>query len=171
MKKILFALMACTLIFSGCKRPDYKNVLRLHVIGNSNSAFDQAVKLKVKDEVSAIMAKRGIATYEEAISYAKDNQAEIVAIADKVLSDSGADYRADIDIGTYHFPKKQYGNYTFKEGNYNAVRLKLGKAKGENWWCVMFPPICFIDSGGEGFDIANEENVVFKSLLSTIIDS
>lgn len=170
MRKLIAVFMLLTItILGGCTKNENEGILRLHVIANSNSAFDQAVKLKVKDKVSVIMAEKGITTYEEAIKIALNEQDMILQTANQVLLENGADYVADMEVGTYHFPEKTYGTATFKEGNYNAVRLKLGEAKGENWWCVMFPPICFIDSGSGDWDLGTEENVEFKSLLAAVI--
>lgn len=169
-KRILTGLLiVCSIFICGCSKADYEDILRLHVIGNSNSAFDQSVKLKVKDEVSTIMAEQGVKTYEEAIELALSNEELILETANAVLYENGADYEAAMEVGTYHFPEKTYGSLTFKEGNYNAVRLKLGEAKGENWWCVLFPPICFLDAGEGEFDLSSEENVQFKSLLAAIL--
>lgn len=170
-KKIIFIfiLMTVGIILSGCsKAQTNEGILRLHVIANSNSAFDQSVKLKVKDKVSVIMAERGITSYEDAIRIVHEERDMIEDIVADVLASEGASYGFEIETGNYHFPEKTYGTAVFKEGNYNAVRIKLGNAVGENWWCVMFPPICFVDSGSS-WDLNAEENVEFKSLLSTFI--
>lgn len=169
-KKMFIGILAAGMfMLSGCTKADYEGVLRLHVIGNSDSAFDQSVKLKVKDKVSAIMAEEGVASFDEAMALAKNNEELILETANTVLRENGADYEATMEVGTYHFPEKTYGNATFKEGNYNAVRIKLGEAEGENWWCVMFPPICFLDAGEGEFDLNAKENVRFKSLLAEIL--
>lgn len=167
-KRILAAFLIMGTL-GGCTKADYDSILRLHVIGNSNSAFDQSVKLKVKDRVSTIMAEQGVKTYEEAIALAIREKDVILDTANNVLAENGAPYRAEMEVGVYHFPEKTYGNITFKEGNYNAVRIRLGEAAGENWWCVMFPPICFLDAGQGEFDLGAEENVQFKSLLEAVI--
>ena len=147
-----------------------EQVLRLHVLANSNSVFDQSVKLKVKDEVSKYMAQKGVSSFEDAIYIANAQKDEIIKTANRVLKENGADYTAQVELGEYYFPKRTYNDLTFKEGNYNAVRLKLGKAEGENWWCVMFPPLCLLDSGAYGYDISSQEQVQFKSLIFEVLE-
>lgn len=170
-KKILIigAILMSTIYLSSCSKAQPKTgVLRLHVIANSDGAFDQSVKLKVKDKVSTIMAEKRITNYDDAMDIAVNNMEEIEQIVNDVLRENGADYGSTTEVGTYHFPEKTYGKAVFKEGYYNAVKIKLGEANGENWWCVMFPPICFIDSGNT-WDLSSEENVEFKSLLADFI--
>lgn len=165
----IIALTVVVAVLFGCGRAEYEGILRLHVIANSNSAFDQAVKLRVKDKVSTVMADRGVKTYEEAVELVQKEEGLILAIANEVLREQGADYTVTMEVGVYDFPEKTYGNATFKAGRYKAVRLKLGEAKGENWWCVLFPPLCFLDSGKGEFDLGQVEDVEFKSLLLEII--
>ena len=129
------------------------SVLRLHVLANSNSVQDQQVKLMVRDEVSQYMEEsmreNGISTFEEAYIYAQEHLGELTQVAQQVLDENGMDYEAKAELGKFDFPDKSYGDTQFPAGTYHAVRIQLGEAQGENWWCVLFPPLCFIETPAE----------------------
>ena len=141
------------------------NIFRLHVIANSDSARDQAIKLKVRD---------AILEYEnenmEEIQSAGDVKAMLIeqgaGLMDAVetsLSDSGADYGAELRIGTYGFPDREYMGVLYPAGDYQALRVVLGKGIGQNWWCVMFPPLCILelkDGEIEGDEVKMESFIV-----------
>lgn len=120
------------------------NCLRLHILANSNSEFDQNLKLKVRDEILEISQEifENAKTREQAINAARDNKALIVSTAQKVCEQNGVDYTVDCEIAKQYFATREYENFTLPAGNYEAVRLLIGDAKGKNWWCVMFPSIC-----------------------------
>ncbi len=122
-------------------------VVRLHVIANSNSDCDQNLKLKVRDkilaEASHILDSSSSAS--EALSVAKSNSVLIQKIAETEIHNSGFDYPVKVSVGEYPFPTKVYGDIALPSGKYNAVRIEIGKAAGENWWCVMYPPLCFTE--------------------------
>lgn len=123
------------------------SVFRLHVIANSDSEEDQALKLKVRDELLSYMntLAKDCSSKEEVVALAKEHQAEFKAIAQKVISDNGFSYPVTIQIGDSNFPTKTYGDISLPAGTYDALRVQIGEAKGKNWWCVMFPPLCFVD--------------------------
>ena len=123
------------------------SVFRLHVIANSDSEEDQALKLKVRDELLSYMntLAKDCSSKEEVVALAKEHQAEFKAIAQKVISDNGFSYPVTIQIGDSDFPTKTYGDISLPAGTYDALRVQIGEAKGKNWWCVMFPPLCFVD--------------------------
>lgn len=122
-------------------------VVRLHVVANSNSQQDQDLKLKVRDRIledaSHILGSSRSAT--DALSVARSNSALIQKIAETEIHNSGFDYPVKVSVGEYPFPTKVYGDIALPSGKYNAVRIEIGKAAGENWWCVMYPPLCFTD--------------------------
>ncbi len=124
-----------------------QSVFRLHVIANSDTVNDQSLKYKVRDNVLSYMNNlcSNIKTKEEAIEIAQDNQSEFYKIAKQTIIDNGYDYDVNIKIGAFDFPTKQYGDISFPAGSYDALRIEIGEAKGQNWWCVMFPPLCFVD--------------------------
>lgn len=124
-----------------------QNVFRLHVIANSDSKEDQDLKYKVRDSLLNYMNSltSNCSSKEEAISIANDNIDNFQKIALKTIKDNGYNYNISVEIGNFSFPTKTYGDITLPSGNYDALRVKIGEAKGQNWWCVMFPPLCFID--------------------------
>lgn len=123
------------------------SVFRLHVIANSDSEEDQTLKLKVRDELLSYMntLAKDCSSKEEVVALAREHQEEFKAIAEKVISDNGFSYPVTIQIGESNFPTKTYGDISLPSGTYDALRVQIGEAKGKNWWCVMFPPLCFVD--------------------------
>ena len=124
-----------------------KGVFRLHVIANSNSTKDQALKYKVRDSLLEYMNSLCINTKskKEAISLAKSHINDFNEIAKKTILDNGYTYPVSVEIGQYDFPTKTYADVSLPAGIYDALRVKIGNAEGKNWWCVMFPPLCFVD--------------------------
>lgn len=124
-----------------------KNVFRLHVIANSDSEDDQNLKLKVRDNVIKYMNTLCSKTNskEEAIEIANAHLNEFKEIALNTIKENGYNYDVNISIDNVFFPTKTYGDISLPEGYYDALRIKIGKAEGKNWWCVMFPPLCFVD--------------------------
>lgn len=124
-----------------------KSVFRLHVIANSDSEDDQNLKLKVRDNVLRYMNTLCSKTTskEEAFEIATIHLNEFKEIALNTIKENGYNYNVDISIDNVFFPTKTYGDISLPEGYYDALRIKIGKAEGKNWWCVMFPPLCFVD--------------------------
>lgn len=134
-------------------------VFRLHVLANSDSEEDQKLKLKVRDSLLNYMNNicSNCSTKAEAISIVNKHQQEFQQIAENTISENGYDYPVKINIGNFYFPTKNYGDISLPAGFYDALRVEIGKAKGKNWWCVMFPSLCFIDvSSGIVNDEAKE---------------
>lgn len=123
------------------------SVFRLHVIANSDSDEDQNLKYIVRDKVIEYMSSisQNASSKEEVIKIAKANLSEIQAIASQTIRDNGYTYSVNVEVGNFSFPSKRYGDITLPPGYYDALRIKIGKAEGQNWWCVMFPPLCFVD--------------------------
>ncbi len=128
-----------------------KEVFRFHVLADSDSDEAQKVKLKVRDQVLEYM-KQTLPGNEDMVSasqtkkWAKEHLREIEDIAEKVIREEGYSYRAKAEVSVCYFPDKRYGDITFPQGYYEALRIKLGKAKGHNWWCVLYPNLCFTSS-------------------------
>ena len=121
----------------------YKNVIRLHVIANSDSECDQTVKLAVRD---ALLEKADeifdVSTYNEAVGIAKSSLDTLEQTANDVLSANGLYYCGSVTLETEDFPTRDYGDAEIPGGKYLSLCVRLGDAKGKNWWCVMFPPMC-----------------------------
>ena len=133
-----------------------ENIVRLHVLANSDSNEDQSLKLKVRDAI--LEHSRQNFTKKDEVK----SQLEIYKqIAKKVIYESGYNYPVEVEYGNFKFPTKEYKNLTLPAGVYDAVRIKIGKAEGQNWWCVMFPPLCFVDGTT---DTAYAENKLRSSL-------
>lgn len=143
------------------------SVFRLHVIANSDTKEDQDLKYIVRDNVLNFMNDicKDAKSKQEAINIANTHKDEFKKIALDTIHDNGFDYDVDVEIGNFSFPTKTYGDISLPSGYYDALRIKIGEAKGQNWWCVMFPPLCFVDvSSGVVPDSSKE---VMKKDLSS----
>lgn len=144
---LLVILVLCVIYSSFTQKEIADNIVRLHIIANSDTAADQALKLKVRDAVIHHMQEKypNGATKEEAARYLKDSLPEIEQLAVDILKANGSQETVRAQYGVFPFPTKEYENVTLPAGMYEAVRIELGKAEGQNWWCVMFPPLCIAD--------------------------
>lgn len=136
-------------------------VFRLHVIANSDSDEDQELKLKVRDKLLAYMNSicADCSTKEEAISIAQNHKEEFKKIAEETIKENGYNYSVQININNFYFPTKNYGDISLPAGFYDALRVEIGSGKGKNWWCVMFPSLCFIDVSSGVVDDQAKENL------------
>lgn len=146
------------------------SVLRLHIVANSDSDEDQALKLKVRDEVvdRCGFLFENCASAEQSIKTAADNIGFIKYVAEQVITENGYNYDADCQVTQCSFPTKQYerpgdGVVSLPRGEYNALNIKIGAAKGKNWWCVMYPPLCFVDGVAS---VPDETDELLKSQLT-----
>jgi len=123
------------------------SVFRLHVIANSDSSEDQALKYKVRDKLLEYMNTlcENIITKQDAIIMVENHKQDFENIALDVIRNEGFNYPVNINIGNFQFPTKTYGDISLPAGMYDALRVEIGNAIGQNWWCVMFPSLCFID--------------------------
>lgn len=123
------------------------SVFRLHVLANSDSQEDQNLKYKVRDNLLQYMNKicKNCTNKEEAIKLVSENRNKFKEIALNTIYKEGYSYDVNINIGNFEFPTKKYGDISLPAGFYDALRVEIGKAQGQNWWCVMFPPLCFVD--------------------------
>ena len=125
-----------------------KEVFRFHVLANSDSDEDQALKMQVKEAVIAYMQEEipesdSVETTKE---WARSHLDAIVNLAKAVIREEGYDYPVMAEVTTCEFPDKTYGDITFPSGRYEALRIEIGEANGQNWWCVLYPNLCFIDA-------------------------
>lgn len=146
-------------------------VFRLHVIANSDSERDQAVKLQVRDAIiQALGEMDGAEDREQAEAYAAGHLDELTDTANRVLAENGAGYKAEAEIGTFEFPDKEYGGVTFPAGEYRALRITLGQAEGQNWWCVLFPPLCLLEPSQSDPDWQPSDGVEYESFFASLFD-
>jgi stage II sporulation protein R len=134
-----------------------KEIIRFHVIANSDSEEDQNLKLKVRDAVVDFVYNglENSTSLEESRKFILDNKSEIENIARKEIENYGYDYKIESMLSRENFPDKVYGELVFPQGEYEAYRILIGEGKGQNWWCVMFPPLCFVDGSKEAIDSSN----------------
>lgn len=159
MKKILKSLLILIILFSiytficaysyvnAVSENLSNSVFRLHVIANSDTQEDQNLKYIVRDKLIEYMntLSQSCSSKEEVIKTSQDNLDDFKQIAENTIREQGYSYPVEVEIGNFEFPTKTYGDISFPAGYYDALRVKIGEAKGKNWWCVMFPPLCFVD--------------------------
>ena len=140
--------------------------LRLHIRANSNSAQDQAVKYKVKqaiiDDFTPIFST--VTTRDQAFEVLSSNLRRFESIANTILATNGFDYTTTASLRSEHFPERSYNGFNLPAGMYEALIIELGQAQGNNWWCVIYPPLCFLDN-----NIGGERGVIYRSRLQEII--
>lgn len=152
---ILLALLAITIIFAkkeSAKAEEIQQgiadeIIRFHVIANSDREEDQALKLEIKESVLEYM-KEVLAeadSVDETRELLLEHKEHIHAIAENIVWENGYDYEINVFLDERYFPVKTYGNYTFPPGIYEAYCIEIGESQGKNWWCVMYPSLCFVD--------------------------
>ncbi len=128
---------------------DMHNLIRLHVVANSDRPADQQVKLAVRDAI--LRASGDLFTArppDEAVEVVKGNLPLFKRAAENVLRAYGYDYPVAVEFGTFSFPERTYGPLVLPAGDYQALRIVLGEGQGANWWCILFPPLCYLDVVG-----------------------
>lgn len=168
MKRVLKILLLCLIsflpsVFVGCDK--YSEVVRIHIRANSNSEGDQSVKLKVRDNVVDFITEiiSECNTSDEVLSVLSRNLDDIENIANDVLKDNGYTYSSSASIDYEYFPSRDYDGVTFPADYYNALIIRLGTGTGDNWWCVAYPPLCFV-----GEDFGGKE-IKYKSKLLELL--
>lgn len=133
-----------------------EKVLRFHVLANSDDEADQNLKLAVRDAVGSYMQKKlaGVDDLEECEQIVNGNLDQIREVAAETIAQNGYDYDVTAELEYTSFPVKSYGSYTFPAGEYEALRVVIGEGKGHNWWCVMYPNMCF---SGSMYEVVDEQ--------------
>lgn len=158
-----------------------EDFIRFHVVANSDSEEDQALKLKVRDKliekINNDLVRLAVAeadaddekaslNIEESRVYIKENLDAIEAAAEEIVREEGYDYDVRAEFGVSWIPEKTYGSVTFPAGNYEALKILIGKAEGHNWWCVLYPPLCLIDSSYSGAPGSNGGDMMKDIVMS-----
>ncbi len=127
--------------------PIPNQALRLRIIANSDSVADQELKRKVRDAIIVKVGNllHGVKTEQAAQKIVAENVTDLNRLAVSVISQSGFHYAVHSVVGQVPFPTKIYGNMVYPAGTYEALRIVIGNGQGQNWWCVLFPPLCFVD--------------------------
>jgi len=155
--KGILAIITVSLLITGIAFASYseninsglsQNLLRLHVIANSDSPEDQQLKRDVRDVILDYMKKelKDFENVEDAKLQVSKNLDKIKTLAENEIRRQNKDYSVKVMLGNFPFPTKMYGDIALPAGNYEALRIVIGEGEGQNWWCVMFPPLCFVDA-------------------------
>ncbi|HHV35849.1 MAG TPA: stage II sporulation protein R [Syntrophomonadaceae bacterium] len=148
------------------------NLVRLHVIANSDKQQDQEVKFIVRDQVVEVLREQlnGAKNYQDALKIISKNRAQLASVAKEAVAAAGFSYPVRVELGHFAFPARAYGNVVMPQGEYEALRIVLGEGKGANWWCVLFPPLCFVDISGNALEYNGESAIVRETLAQQGIE-
>ena len=172
MKKILLLLSIISFIYIGLNYKEDDNIIpdeaiRFRVVANSNTVYDQNIKLQVRNTVQNEIFKliKDSKSIDETRKILKEHQKELYDVTNNKLKE--LDYNKDFKIkyGFNHFPKKKYKGVTYKEGNYESLVITLGSGNGDNFWCVLFPPLCLLEA-----DDNSSSNIEYKFFVKDLID-
>lgn len=147
-----------------------KEAIRLRILANSDLEADQKVKRAIRDEVNASITKwvEELTSLEEARNVIKGHLPDIQQIAENYVKEHGLDQDVKVNFGQASFPTKLYGKYLYPAGEYEAIVITLGKGQGANWWCVLFPPLCFLDfSNGTAVSVSPMEEEEVQKQVET----
>lgn len=173
MKKIilvLLALLSIYLVYNSFKKEDTIKIpdsaIRFRVLANSNSPRDQKIKEDVRDKMQKELYNllKNTKSIKEARVLITDRIVDFNNIVKEQLKD--ADYSYSIDYGMHEFPEKVYKGVTYEEGEYESLLVTLGEGKGDNWWCVLFPPLCLL----EAEETTNKNEIEYKSFIKELIE-
>ena len=167
MKKIL-CLIVIVFIVTSVKASNFvipEDAIRVRVIANSNSEYDQEIKLKIKEmlEIKMYNLLKDIKGVESARNIINNNLNNIETEVKNVLENENYTLGYDISFGDNYFPEKKYNGVTYKEGYYESLVVTLGKGEGDNWWCVLFPPLCLLEA-------EESEEVEYKFFIEELFD-
>ena len=172
-KRLFLCLLAVTLIWFGALLRDKKtlqqDLVRLHVVAASDSAEDQALKLRVRDAVLEELGK-GLGTLQnarDAVTYLQNNLQTVEAISKEVLEAAGCDEAVAVTVGQESFPVRLYDTFRLPAGTYQTLQITIGAGEGQNWWCVVFPGLC-LPATVQGFEDAASCGGFPESLTATL---
>lgn len=160
----------------GARTLDYNEVkdslIRFHVIANSDNDQDQQLKLKVKNKIIEYLYPflSNSKSLDDSRKIIIDNMDKVKRISEEIIRQEGYDYDVDLQLSRENFPDKSYGNIILPQGNYEAFRVIIGKGQGRNWWCVMFPPLCFVDESKAEVEYDKVEENIKKEQENKIKD-
>ena len=169
MKAVAIVIICLVLIIAGIyavkasnKPSDESTYLRIHIRANSNDSIDQSVKYKVKENIVEFMtpALEGVKSKAEAMEILQNNIVAMKKVADSTLEQNGYGYKSRVSLRKEEFPARTYGDLTLDSGVYDALIIELGSGEGDNWWCVVFPPLCFVSQ--------DTDNIEYKSFFAEL---
>lgn len=163
----LFLLLCAGVVAFNANTRDVKHdYLRVHIRANSNLQCDQDIKYIIKDEVVDFITPYlvGCDSKQKSVAMITGLLEEIEAVCDNILEQNGFEYKSNARINEEHFPTRVYENVTLEEGVYDALIIELGSGKGDNWWCIVYPPLCFVNKTN-----TSAQNIQYQSYLMEII--
>ena len=171
MKKIMIILIAIVIVYGLISDVDAEKLLipneaiRMRIIPNSNSSYDQEMKLKVRNKLQSTMYQmlKNTKSIEEARTVIESNLDHLDKEVANVLTENEYDLGYKLQFGYHYFPAKEYKGVTYDEGLYESILVTLGKGEGDNWWCVLFPPLCLLEA-------EESDEVEYKFFLKEILD-
>lgn len=164
---IIAGLVAIAVLFLGTLYKEVDtNYLRIHIRANSNAQVDQVVKYEIKDAITEALVPyvANCNSFEDVEIMLQQNLALVDGVANSILAKNGLAYTAKSKLATEKFPTRKYNNFVLEEGIYDALIVELGRAQGDNWWCVIYPPLCFTST-------SSGSNVVYKSRIIEMIEN
>ncbi len=158
---ILLCVLSLFTLYGCSANADVTSYLRIHIRANSNSAADQAIKYQVKDVVVTYLTPyvQDCADIDQVKKVINDRAPQVKTLIDNYLADNGFDYASSVEINNEFFPTRTYDGLTLEADYYDTVIVRLGSGTGDNWWCVVYPPLCFTG-----------KNVVYKSKIAELIN-
>lgn len=186
-KKIFINLLFITIIFfifskaiaytNKVSEDLYNSIFRLHIVANSDSLEDQQLKLKISEEIIKYLKENNLnfSTKSETIKFIKNNKEIINKKVKSIINASGYNYKYEIKISKQYFPTKNYNNIFLPSGEYDSLVIKIGKAQGHNWWCIIFPSLSFdnVELNNEEFSLLTQNNSekIIKFKIIELINS
>lgn len=172
MKKITITLILISIFYLSISNILAENLtipddaIRIRVIPNSNEEYDQKIKTNVKDELSVEMYNllKDAKTSQNAREIIEQNLEEIKTSVSKTLEKENYNKDFKVNFGYNYFPEKKYKGVTYEEGYYESLLVTLGEGKGDNWWCVLFPPLCLVEAD------ESQKDVEYKSIIKELLD-
>ena len=154
MKKIIILIISIISLFYVYNNSSKNEIvipneaIRFRVIANSNTIYDQNIKIQLKNVIQNKIFEltKNVNTIEDTRKVLNDNMKNLDNLIKNTLKDLNYDKKYTINYGLNYFPKKEYKGITYKEGNYESLVITLGDGKGDNWWCVLFPPLCLVEA-------------------------
>ena len=172
MKKILLILSIISLLYMGLNYKEEENIIpdeaiRFRVVANSNTIYDQNIKIQIRNTIQNEIFKliKDSKSIEETRKILIEHQKELYDTTSNKLKELNYDKDFKIKYGYNHFPKKKYRGVTYKEGEYESLVITLGSGDGDNFWCVLFPPLCLLET-----DESNSSDVEYRFFVKDIID-
>lgn len=161
---IIVLILTLPILFVGCSQTETKSYLRIHIRANSNDKVDQDIKYVIKTDVVNFLTPLIVEcnNFEEVKAIILNNLCNIENICDDSLKENNFEYKSSASINNEFFPTRNYGEYTLVQDYYDALIINLGEGVGDNWWCVVYPPLCFTT-------YSSTQSVVYKSKILEII--